>query len=193
MKPCKCCGFVKPLTDFYANKLMKDGRLNVCIPCDLSRKKKAHSAKRDERLATMKAYREANKEKVAAIKKEWADRVGYGKTPKRLEYAKEWRKRNSEHVRERERKRYASDPYYKALNAEKASRRRACIPFWADKDKIRGIYMDARKMTKETGVVHHVDHVIPIKHRLVCGLHVPENLSVITAVDNLQKKNKFIV
>lgn len=64
-------------------------------------------------------------------------------------------------------------------------------PAWRDKEKIARIYSERDKITAETGVAHHVDHVIPIQGDKVCGLHVHQNLEVIDAVENIVKKNKF--
>lgn len=46
-------------------------------------------------------------------------------------------------------------------------------------------------MTNSTGIVHHVDHVIPLQGRTVSGLHVAGNLRVITASENVKKHNRY--
>lgn len=66
-------------------------------------------------------------------------------------------------------------------------------PNWADRNKIKQIYAAAKKLTETTGVRHHVDHIIPLRHPLVCGLHVENNLRVISAQDNIEKSNYFII
>lgn len=40
---------------------------------------------------------------------------------------------------------------------------------------------------------HHVDHIIPRNHELVCGLHVPCNLQYLPAEENMKKSNRFII
>lgn len=64
-------------------------------------------------------------------------------------------------------------------------------PPWADLDAIRALHVQASRLTLETGIAHHVDHVIPLQGRLVSGLHVHTNLRIITGFDNSSKCNKF--
>jgi excisionase family DNA binding protein len=71
-----------------------------------------------------------------------------------------------------------------------AAARRATPP-WANDGKIRAVYAEARARTISEGIKYHVDHVIPLKHELVCGLHVEGNLAIIPATENLLKGNKW--
>jgi hypothetical protein len=66
-------------------------------------------------------------------------------------------------------------------------------PAWANKDAIKEIYLEAQKLSKTTSVKHHVDHIIPLRHPLVCGLHVENNLQILTKDENIAKSNLFNV
>jgi 5-methylcytosine-specific restriction endonuclease McrA len=79
----------------------------------------------------------------------------------------------------------------------KARRRkhRDATPAWltrAQKSQIRELYKIAITMTKTTGEQYVVDHIVPLRSDVVCGLHVPWNLRVITQEENLLKSNKLI-
>ncbi len=54
-------------------------------------------------------------------------------------------------------------------------------------DEIKAIYQDAASREGQ----RHVDHIVPLRHPEVCGLHVPWNLQVLTSDDNLRKSNSF--
>lgn len=66
---------------------------------------------------------------------------------------------------------------------------RKATPPWADEQKIKRLYLKAQGMTQRTGQSHVVDHVIPIQHPLVCGLHTHRNMRVITHAANAKKHN----
>lgn len=51
-------------------------------------------------------------------------------------------------------------------------------------DEMKAIYQSA-------GPTEHVDHIVPLKNHLVCGLHVPWNLQVMDAKKNMQKSNTW--
>ena len=70
------------------------------------------------------------------------------------------------------------------------ARRSRMKPKPEHRDQIAEFYKQSRRLTDETGIQHHVDHIIPLNGENVCGLHVPWNLQILTATDNIAKSNK---
>lgn len=97
-----------------------------------------------------------------------------------------------EKLRERRRRDYRDNKvsYVAAARRREADKIRA-TPAWADLDAIEEFYHAAKSLTLETGIPHVVDHVIPLRGKTVCGLHVENNLQVITKAANLEKGNRF--
>lgn len=67
------------------------------------------------------------------------------------------------------------------------------IPSWCTSEDLRAIkalYAQCRKISKDTGVKHEIDHIIPLRGKNVCGLHVLENLRIMDKKKNRTKGNK---
>src|SRR6476661_1541896 len=62
---------------------------------------------------------------------------------------------------------------------------RKATPLWADLKEIKRIYLNCPKEMV-------VDHIIPLQGKLVCGLHVENNLQYLSDSENASKNNKFI-
>lgn len=73
--------------------------------------------------------------------------------------------------------------------AARCRRAKLATPPWLtrrEKAQIRAMYAQARALGFQ------VDHIHPITHPLVCGLHVPWNLQLLPPDENLSKHNVFI-
>src|ERR1700677_2380760 len=134
---------------------------NLCKPC-----LKLYNAQ----------YRIDNKDYLAEQKREYTknNRDIFRRT------AKTWRNKHPEKKIADTRKR----------QVEKIKR----APKWLTKSdwiEINWAYKIARDLTKETGILHVVDHIIPLRGKNISGLHCPQNLQVLTAKENAIKHNKF--
>ena len=82
-----------------------------------------------------------------------------------------------------------------ADNKARRRKHREATPPWLtkkEKSEIRQLYQIAITMTQTTGERYVVDHIVPLRSDVVCGLHVPWNLRVITQEENLKKSNKLV-
>lgn len=64
------------------------------------------------------------------------------------------------------------------------ARKLQAIPKWANMEAIKQFYDNCPEG-------HHVDHIIPLAGKDVCGLHTLDNLQYLPATENLRKGNRI--
>jgi hypothetical protein len=141
-----------------------------------------------------KAYYQENKEKEKLRAKHHHNNTYAEKREHKIQYAKEWVKNNPEKYKVNAKRCYEKTKIQRfAYQALARAKRRNAVPTWFDtiKEDVQKIYIEARTKTLETGIPHEVDHIIPLVSDYVCGLHVPNNLRVITRYENRSKQNKL--
>jgi hypothetical protein len=195
MKQCCKCKISKPLTDFYANKRMKDGRNTFCIFC--------HKADNIARKAKNRANPEFKFEELS-YKKEYRAKT----VEQRKDYMKQWHSENKQQQSAYREQYYNNNPeYFKKyriinkhkINAKTRKRQAAKIqrtPKWLTQNDlwmIEEAYELAALRTKLFGFPWEVDHVLPLQGKVVSGLHTPYNLQVIPAKQNRSKANRMEV
>ena len=95
-------------------------------------------------------------------------------------------------AREQYRKHYERNTLkYIVKGGERRATRVKATPAWYKRGDAAPFYALARELTEKTGIQHVVDHIIPLRGKNVCGLHVKENLQVIPAKENLRKHNHY--
>lgn len=191
----------KPPHRFAHGHLRSDGMIYVGMEKHFTNEKGAHWRERWRNAEAWSAYRKkwihspsgrrarlaARKRWMASLKyKQWLQRCGWAKPS-----ASRRSKRYNSSARGRERNiSYYSRPDVRLMRRERrASRRcqeRQRVPLL--RSVMTAIYDTAQFVGSITGVVHHVDHVVPLSKG---GLHVPWNLNVIPWHENLRKHNKL--
>jgi len=188
---CKVCGASELDARWVTHKGVNNGRL--CLTCKIAANKKYI-------LENNEAYRAANRLSSKRYHKN------------RRETDQTWAEKRALVNLERSRQRYATDQDYRlkeikrglrkakdnpAMYNRATSKRRArllkAMPIWLSKDQlaqINELYTACAKLSA-LGDPHHVDHIVPLQGKLVCGLHVPWNLQILKASENISKGNRY--
>jgi hypothetical protein len=164
MKTCNKCHTAKPVTEFYKKSTAKDGLFWWCRDCHKTYVKAKYAA----------AYSDPN-------------------------FAAQERKRLADYLKKHPEKRTTTWPTGAKAIANvmryrngKAKR----TPNWLTPDDfwmMEQAYELARLRTDMLGFQWEVDHEIPLRGKLVSGLHVPDNLRVVPKLVNRDKSNRFVV
>ena len=95
---------------------------------------------------------------------------------------------------EYQRQYYQQNRFIYIQNANKRHRikKQSCLKL----DEFNTLWMEelydlAQRRTIITKIPWEVDHIIPLQNKIVCGLHVPWNMQVITRSENRTKSNKL--
>lgn len=173
MRTCTRCGIVKDESGFSLKNGKPDARCKAC-KAELSAE-----------------WRKANPGKMEAKAAEWY----LQNKSRRLEANAKWREANPERHQVASKRAMdkwrAANPDVLAANAGKyrAAKLKA-TPAWRDDAKIAEFYTAANFLGMVTGDWYHVDHIVPLNSKTVCGLHNEFNLQVLPGVENMRKGNR---
>lgn len=162
-KYCPKCKDIKKFYKFSKNSYTKSGCASICIKCtDLFRKEKGYKHKYE------------------------------GYTERHKEYARKNYLKNKQKVDARNKEWFEQNPHKRTqyVNKRRAAKLNA-TPNWIDNAKISMVYEKAKWLGKLTGKEYHVDHVVPLQGKNVCGLHCWANLQILEKKLNIRKSNKF--
>ena len=172
-KQCTKCSEVKPASEFHKNNRNKSGLQAACKVCI---KQYSDSTKEAQRARTAKwIAKKDNRQKKLEMEKARYQ----ANREKKAKYAKKYYEENK------------GDYYIRRGKARAARLQRT--PPWADMSAIAEFYVEAKRLEELTGIQFHVDHIVPLQGELVSGLHVPANLQLLPAHENLSKSNSFEV
>jgi hypothetical protein len=173
MRTCKKCLQEKEMSAF---KKHTHGYRHICKPCQYAAEMQKPGAK-ELKNARTRAYRASEKGKLAEKTYAYSES---GKQSRKLAVQK-----------------YEQGTGKTAKVVRTIFRRLAKLqrtPAWLtdiDFERIGNEYKLAALLTKVTGSSWHVDHIIPLQGKIVSGLHVPSNLRVLPAKENISKSNSF--
>lgn len=183
---CGICALEKPLSQFQKRKDRPSYRPS-CRSC-ISQAMKVWRQQNPERVKAnndkrpKKTTRANRKLGIAAVSKASYAAQRYEMDKQRL--AERYRANAAKWLK-------ANPDKAAAKKAERRARKLRAQPAWANKFFISEAYHLAQLRTRVTGRPWEVDHIVPLKSDIVCGLHVEHNLAVIPAVINASKGNRY--
>lgn len=195
-KVCAKCGEEKPLSEFHKRQASPDGLRSRCKPCHIADAGLWQKQNLGKHKAKTREWQQRHPEQFKAMKAAWR-----ANNPDKVKAQRErWNARNPDKVKQKMRKwraahpeeaRAASSAWARAnpsrvvagCAARRASKLQATPP-WACIESIKRVYAQAHAAGKV------VDHIVPLRSKLVCGLHVPANLQLLPLIENSAKGNR---
>jgi hypothetical protein len=171
-KVCSICKEEKGILEFHKLKSGKYGRESRCKECSKADKKAYYQKNKEVIIKKNLEYQKTNPDIVNRSSKKWRD----NNKEKQAYLTKEWSKQNRGSINNN--------------CAKRRSLKLKATPDWSECEKIKKVYIGARKLEELTGLKYHVDHIVPLQGKDVCGLHVWENLQVLEASLNIKKGNR---
>lgn len=165
---------------------------NANIERERTRRRVRYHSNRKQERANVKIFREANREKIRVQLRNYrSENPEKFRARQRAQYISD-----RENIRARQKKYYAANlGKFNALSAKRYANKLRATPSWLTQAQIREIaelYTLAAIKKETIGGNWHVDHIVPLQGEHVCGLHVPWNLQVIPAEENIKKHNKLL-
>ena len=155
----------------------------------LKNKEKIKQLSRLYRLNNIKKVKEINRLYYLKNKKTRKEKIKLyilNNKEKRIETNRLYNLNNKEKKREYNIKYKLKNPHIqKAILAKRRAAKLKATPKFANLEKIKEIYKNCPKG-------YHVDHIVPLQGKEICGLHVEWNLQYLTPSDNHSKSNKLI-
>ena len=141
---------------------------------------------KEDHLAYNAKYYLKNKERIKKIKKVYDVNYRLNNIDKIKEKAKLYYLKNKDNYKKYRKEYHLKNRHIRtALNAKRNAVKLKATPKFANLNKIKEIYKNCPKG-------YHVDHIVPLNSKLVCGLHVEWNLQYLTPSDNCSKSNKLM-
>ena len=136
----------------------------------------------DKILAASKRYRAAHPDRLLAYRKKW-----YAKNhDKSCASSRKWAADHPQKNRAKSAKWVVDHPEEnRAKSAAYRALKLRAMPSWIDRGALLVVYREAARRSLT------VDHIVPLKNRHVCGLHVPWNLQLLTRFENSSKGNRM--
>lgn len=177
MKTCSKCKEEKLFSEFHRNRSRKDGYNHNCKTCVIKYK----TLNKTKISSYVHQYYELNKDKILVYQKAYCERNKSKIAKRKKKSDTKWREANKDKC--------------SAYSAKRRANKLCATPSWLTKEElieIEELYEIAQAFKLYTGQDYHVDHIVPLQGKTVCGLHVPWNLQVITAEENRSKRNKLL-
>lgn len=151
-----------------------------------------YEANKTETEIDIKLYREENKNKINEYNKVYRE-TNLDKIKKKN---KIWYEANLEWVKKSKRVyRDANPGKTRADYAKRRATKLRATPKWLTEEhwkEIEDFYFLAQELAwlNQDGKPFHVDHIVPLRGNNICGLHVPWNLQLLPARENMSKGNR---